>query len=459
MSMSVEDTTSVFQRVAVVSLARRTDRWRSFLRRLPSDWPFAPPLRFPAVDGHAAEIPGYWKTGAGAWGCYQSHLAIIEDCLQRNIDSILILEDDAIFVRDFAAEARSFLQHLPADWQYLYFGGQHIELHLGLPAKVNDWVYRPFNVNRTHAYALRGHAMLECVHAHLQNPQRWKPDHQIDHHLGELHKSMESGLYVPRSWLVAQTEGPSDISEVEQPERIFWGAESLVYPRVQARIAVVLGGYDRETTAVAGAMQALGILFGAASETINASEPDTPQPHFENAWLEELCGQFFTGPWLQESVPSAHRVRLLRLWAAHRHDHRRCLENLVGAKHPFLCLLGNELTEAWNRPPVIAVEMNRDSVISAALARHARWPVDAVLAAVDQLHLARDLFLSRYNGPVLHVRQEDIHRRPNRLSEDLASFLHIRPERSALAAAERFIASVQDQLATRGNSALPPSAY
>ena len=103
----------VFQRVAVVNLARRPDRWLSFLRRLPSNWPFSPPLRFPAIDGRACQIPAFWQTGAGAWGCYQSHVTIIADCLAQGIDSILVLEDDAIFVQDFAAAGRSFCGTCP----------------------------------------------------------------------------------------------------------------------------------------------------------------------------------------------------------------------------------------------------------------------------------------------------------------------------------------------------------
>ena len=64
-------------------------------------------------------------------------------------------------------------------------------------------VYRPFNANRTHAYAVRGTEMLNVLNKHL-HARDWFEKHHIDHHYGRLHQTGQYGVYVPRRWLVGQ---------------------------------------------------------------------------------------------------------------------------------------------------------------------------------------------------------------------------------------------------------------
>lgn len=411
---------NAFERVAVINLSRRLERWRLFLQRLPSDWPFPPPLRFPAVDGQRQEMPAFWQVGAGAWGCYLSHLAILEDCLANDISSVLIMEDDAIFVRDFSAAVGEFFAHLPTDWEYVYLGGQHIEHHLGLPVKVNPWVYRPWNVNRLHAYGIRGHSMLERVHQHLMHPETWPRDHHIDHRLGELHKSLESGLYVPYRWLVAQAEGHSNISDKHQPERMFWGAQALAEPCVRAKIVAVLGAYDEATSQMTALLHYLGISMGTEFET---SESSTFE--FEEQGLTELCSRIFEEPWMAQQLHPPLRTQLLGIWAAARFDHQMHPAGLVGAKHPLLCLLGPDIAQAWHNPYVVAVASESPPTIGRHAHRARRWPVDALATATHQLILSRDMFLAGYDGPQLVVDSRQLQRDPFAVVGQLASFLSI----------------------------------
>ncbi|MGB7323991.1 MAG: hypothetical protein WBD31_03910, partial [Rubripirellula sp.] len=41
-------------------------------------WPFPEPERFAAIDGRRVATPPQWRAGNGAWGCYRSHLLILE---------------------------------------------------------------------------------------------------------------------------------------------------------------------------------------------------------------------------------------------------------------------------------------------------------------------------------------------------------------------------------------------
>ena len=68
--MTGKNLESLFQRVAVISLERRPERWKVFLEKLPANWPFGFPLRFPAIDGSIHRPPHWWREGPGAWDCY-----------------------------------------------------------------------------------------------------------------------------------------------------------------------------------------------------------------------------------------------------------------------------------------------------------------------------------------------------------------------------------------------------
>ena len=54
----------MFERVYVINLPRRAERWEAFVQRLPADWPFRVPERYVAIDGGLATPPDWWKGGA-----------------------------------------------------------------------------------------------------------------------------------------------------------------------------------------------------------------------------------------------------------------------------------------------------------------------------------------------------------------------------------------------------------
>ena len=434
----VADLQSFFGRVAVVSLASRPNRWREFLENLPSDWPFQPPLRFSAVDGSQCDVPAWWNGGKGAWGCYQSHLQIIEDCLAQHVESILILEDDATFLDGFGDKVRKFLAHLPDDWEFIYLGGQHIHMHDGVPQKLNEWVYRPFNVNRTHAYGLRGRRMLERVAAHLKDTSNWGVHHHVDHRLGDLHEQLDEGFYCPREWLIAQSEGKSDIAGKVLRERVFRNAESIFEARVDLKMCAVLGPYSGGTSAVAGLLHHLGVSMGSKFE-----KPDriNARGNFEAVGLASLCRRSFTEPWLAESLSRIQRTRLLQLWASDRCEELRenGMQLPIGGKHPLLCLMGTELDDAWNEPAIVVVERDRDAIVNSLAKRNWGWPIDAICSLTDQLLLARATYLMSLGRVWLRIDYEDLIQSPMRAATTLCDFLALSPSQSTISAAVEFI--------------------
>jgi hypothetical protein len=208
-----------FDRIVVVSLARRPDRLAGFRARLGEAWPdgLSRLEVMAAIDGEKCPKPDWFTATAGAWGCYRSHQQILESSLDSGIDSVLIFEDDAAFVPDFPGCLDALLEALPGDWGQLYLGGQHLRP----PEPVNECVVRAVNINRTHAYAIRGREHLSQIYRWLHSGDHWKGRHHVDHHYGRLH-ARRFPSYAPRQWLCGQAAGTSDVAARHDATERWW---------------------------------------------------------------------------------------------------------------------------------------------------------------------------------------------------------------------------------------------
>ena len=414
----------MFEHVFVINLLRRKERMEAFAKRLPADWPFRSPERYAAIDGGLATPPDWWKDGGGAWGCYKAHLRILEDCLSNEINSVLILEDDAVCVEGFAEKVQAFWKNLPEDWEMVYLGGQHIQEYQGLPRKINDWVYQPFNVNRTHCYGLRGRKMIERVYKHLNNIADWKVPHHVDHYLGELHKQLyqqvTTGLYVPKEWLVAQSEGKSDICGKELEQKLFPSAEETLAPVIDRRCCAVMGTYFSGINTLAGTMNELGLPLG-----LKMDEPSEPkQPHFfEDVYLREICRNSYYEPWLEEKRPQIERINHLRRWAGLQCKNMSQEVKLICGKHPMLSLMGAEIMEAWKEPKFICIERSPEESYESMKKVPWCWHPSAAKYSFNRLAEAREEFFEKYQPPLLRISYETLKSEPRRVIWELCDFL------------------------------------
>ena len=199
-----------FEKVVVISLRRRLDRYRKFIDRFKLlKWPFPQPELFEAIDGHKLPMPDDWHFGQGAYGCMQSHRHILENCLINNINSILVLEDDALFCDNFIRRFNYFAKHLPNDWDQIMLGGQHIKQ----PKIINDEIVKCMNTQRTHAYGIRGNMIKELYRIWCSSVGH------CDHVMGAVQKNFN--VYAPKNFLIGQDGGMSDISCAEN-ETKYW---------------------------------------------------------------------------------------------------------------------------------------------------------------------------------------------------------------------------------------------
>jgi hypothetical protein len=420
------DLKTFFERCYVVSLSRRQDRYTEFCRRL-ANWPFATVERWSAVDGQLAPPPPWWKAGDGAWGCYRSHAGIIEKCLNENVQSVLLLEDDALPCDGFTAKATEFLEHVPADWGMIYFGGQYLHATEHPSEKINDFVVRPYNVNRTHAFAL-SRAGMKVVYQHLHR-RSWKEKHHIDHHLGRLHESQKLPVYCPAAWLIGQAEGKSNILGRDVKTRFWNGHTKKTSGKVPAVIAVV-GPMRSGTSCTAGMLHKLGVSVGRKFTIPNKNNP---KGFYEALELRKICWASYKEPRMTEHNTRADRVQLLRNWAAGRNSDGKT----IGAKHPTLCLMLSEMLEAWPQLKVITTDRPVEEILASL--RKASWwkplPEEVRQSTLQKMLDRRDADLAALNIPTLRLPFADVIHDPTAAVDAMIAFGGLSPTDEQRAAA------------------------
>jgi hypothetical protein len=199
-----------FERVVVINLPRRQDRLARFFARLAGNWPFIAPAQFAAMDGASLPMPASWKHGPGAWGCLQSHRAVLDAAISDGISSLLVLEDDAYPVTDLPQHAASFFAHVPGDWSCLMLGAEH----LMPPVLVGPGVVRCAASIRCHAYAVRG-PMMQMLSVFWHANQTDHCDLVLASLMGHY------PTYAPDPPLFGQEAGMSDITPQLEPLRFF----------------------------------------------------------------------------------------------------------------------------------------------------------------------------------------------------------------------------------------------
>jgi hypothetical protein len=420
----LENLLSFFDRVVVLNLQDRSDRWNRFLRSLPSDWPFRAPLRFPAVRGDVNSTPSWWNESPGAWGCYQSHAQVIRDAIRDNLDSILILEDDAIFREDFAVNLRQFLRELPIDWSMIYLGGEHIQWESGLPERISENVYRPYNVNRTHGYAIRGQEMMKAIAHHLEPAEIEKSTHHIDHHLGEFQKATKSrGIYVPKKWLIGQSGGASDVATWKTSATFFADSYHFVEPTITKHLVFVLSPVFPLSEHGAKIIRSLGIPLKKGDPIQQSNNPRqvvmNDSGSVVDASFEHLALALFDAHTLEPRVATEKRRALIRIWSSvHCSSFDKACEWLCLA-HPLLPLVTVDIANVWQHFRVVLVDSKENEALNWICQQRRDWSIDQcvtyVRTMIECCHLAEQLFPRQ----VICISQSELNDSPKTVAEKI----------------------------------------
>jgi len=426
--MNLKDT---FQKVVCVNLSRRPDRWERFLDGVPEDFPFRSIKRVPAVDGQVVPHPHWWKSGPGAWGCYRSHLKILERAIANGTKSLLIFEDDAIFPADFRTKTERFFKYLPEDWEMIYLGGQHLWVDKHPPKKINRAVFQPYNINRTHCFGLRGE-MLKVVYKHLTRKD-WVDRQHIDHHLGRLHQRRDRRIYCPWEWIVGQSEGDSDITDKQFPNRYWAPAEQLAeFKPDEVPFVAVLGLHSSGSSALAGVLYHLGLHLGNELAGYYGTDPEKACG-FEAIQLMKICEEAIPFPAVELKIKKGQLWGKLKAFINEKKREAHFKQTIPALKYPQLCQMGNQLKNICGetlrvidiqRPVKKSIksmstrwDIVRKDIPPAAVERHQRW----LLAG------KRELIQSLPEKQVLTVKFERLLKHPRVEITRIKKFLRIQP--------------------------------
>jgi len=442
----IADPRSAFERVYCVNLDRRPDRWRIFCEGLPKDWPFPQPERFAAVDGHLVRPPSWWKAGRGAWGCYRSHALLIERCLNEGVGSVLLLEDDALFPDGFSERVLAWLRHVPADWEVLYLGGQHLRAAINPPLKVGPELWQPYNVNRTHAWALNGSG-LQAVYSHLHRID-WHHANHIDHHLGRLCQRRENRVYCPPAWLVGQAAGKSNISGKVPPDRFWTPANAIGNAKPEPAddrrssgdapkgepLVVILGLHGSGSSCLAGALWHLGLWFG--ENLMGYWGKESPARGGEHRDLAAICERAFPFPLTEQKRKRRWIYRSLQTWINARQQEAKGRGTIAAAKYPQLCRAGRQLFNLLgDRLRVIAIERPIEESIKSIQRRAAKVaPADKLAEHQRWLEEGRQSILQNA-ADVLRIGYGALLNDPERELRRVVEWLDIEPTAEQMAAA------------------------
>ena len=145
----MHDINEVFPHKVCINLDRRPERWNDMRAKFERSG-IRDVQRFAAVDGQRAIVPANWKDSPGAYGCLRSHLEIVQEARKLGWPSVLIFEDDAAIDPGLQKNFRSYFPQVPANWDMLHFGANH----MSAPLEVSRNVVRITSANSTFAYAL-----------------------------------------------------------------------------------------------------------------------------------------------------------------------------------------------------------------------------------------------------------------------------------------------------------------
>ena len=449
------------ERCFLINLDRRDDRLRQWMGQLPRPWPLPQPERFAAIDGKRVATPPQWRAGNGAWGCYRSHLLILEKCLLEGIDSYVVFEDDAGFKPDFAETFEQFISELPADWGLAYLGGQHLYAAKHPPQKISDHVYQPYNVNRTHAFMVRGRETMKTLYRHL-TWRDWHGKHHIDHHLGRLIQRRYQALvesqnvkkesipvYVPDRWMVGQLPTKSNICGRKWKQtRFFNDARNADHSDIP--FFAVLGPHRSGTSCVAMIMHHLGVHMGNELGGYEATGGG------EAVGLANLCESVMKFPEADPSISDSNLARKIKTWIVGRKIEANRDRTVAGGKYPHLCRMVESMYQAMGDSlRIIAVDRPIEASIKSLQDRskkhRGQW-FSADDAQCEKLQRSllehRDRFIESHpEVPVHRIDFAELTQDPKRVIRELIDFLGIEPTEDEIDSA---IAHVDPRLRRHG---------
>jgi hypothetical protein len=193
-----------FDRVAIVHLPDREDRFRALraeLSRIDID-----------INGPKVTIPdppmpassnGY--RSRGVYGSFLSHIEILEAAFRDGLETVWILEDDAIFSKKFQTLQASTAQHLRENTWDMFFVGHTVMKYLEFPNSPTGLLRFSGPFIWAHSYAVHRRIMPRLIEYLRQTENR-----EVGHPEG-------GKLYIDAAYFFFRQANPDAICVVSSP--------------------------------------------------------------------------------------------------------------------------------------------------------------------------------------------------------------------------------------------------
>jgi hypothetical protein len=201
----------------------------------------------------------------------------------------------------------------------------------------------------------------------------------------------------------------------------------------------ILGLYNSRSTALAGALHRLGVHMGAP---FWYSSDECAKNNFYEPWdLACLLRFWWNEPDIRENTPPHIRIACLASWVRLR---QCAYPTAVGAKHPLLCLCGDDLVTAWGADTIfLRTYRPLEESIEWLRARH--WFAQREESLQRRLWQALDDFCARQ--PHLSIEYRRLRSDTVAVLREIADYAHLTP--TALnGRPRRRLSIVPDKMAT-----------
>lgn len=191
-----------FEHIFFINLERRKDRLLEITNELKKHNITAELVT--GIDGSTLDIKEMISedgqiVSKGDIGCTLSHLKVVKLAKERGYKNYFVFEDDAELIINFNEVLDTYMKYVPNDWDFLYFGGNH----MGGLQSVNLCVSKIFKTFTTHAFGVKEtvyDAMIEVL---------GRENDKVDIGIASLHSKFNS--YVFRPHIAFQRASYSDI--------------------------------------------------------------------------------------------------------------------------------------------------------------------------------------------------------------------------------------------------------
>lgn len=152
------------EKIFCINLKRRSDR-KVFAEKQHMSIGLNDVIFWDAVDGSKEQLTSSIdRLTPGMLGCFHTHRNILKHCLDNNIESYLVLEDDAVFEAGINQFLKYAIPVMPADWEFCYlgyteYGGPNTHIK-----EVNDFWVVPNCCWGTQAFMIKGRSAMEKIY-------------------------------------------------------------------------------------------------------------------------------------------------------------------------------------------------------------------------------------------------------------------------------------------------------